>query len=245
MNKRSCYALVSVAVVALLAGCATRSISDAGPPGQNHSANPSYRGELTEFDVVGINPKHAITEADIGQALAASADIRLHRGSPVMVIQSGARIPDTEMLKALKQYFRVGAFSGIPPVPGIPADNYARALRLAAAKGGYGTIVVYWGTLESGIQNPQNKAISWIPLVGWSINDETELMRIQLKMALIDVRSGTWRLFIPPPFTASKKSDFFTRTSTDQSLVSQLKSKAYSVATQKLFEEFGDGEAGS
>lgn len=245
MNKRSCYVLVMVAIVASLAGCATRSISNPGPPGQSPVANPAYRGELTEFDVAGINPQHKISEADIDRALTASTDIQLHQGSHVMVIQSGATIPDAEMLKALKQYFRVGAFSGVPPTPDTPADNYARALRLAAAKGGYGTIIVYWGTLESGTRNHKNKAISWIPLIGWSINDETELMRIQLKMALIDVRSGTWRLFIPPPFTASKTSDFFTRTSTDQSLVSQLKAQAYSVAAKQLFQQFGDGQIGS
>ncbi|HET7369600.1 MAG TPA: aminopeptidase, partial [Gammaproteobacteria bacterium] len=112
------------------------------------------------------------------------------------------------------------------------------ALRLAAAKGGYKTILVYWGQLDSGTRNGDSKAISWIPVIGWSINDETELMRIHLKMALVDVASGDWKLFTPPPFEASKSSDFFTRTSTDQSLVTQLKAQAYQAAAERLYKRF-------
>lgn len=230
--------LFGLLLLLALAGCATRSISNSGPPGSDQSENPFYHGELTQFQVIGVDPRLPVSENEIAQTLAAASDIRLSHDEPVMVVQSGASIPDATMLKALSGYFKIGVFSGIPPQGHVSAVNYARSLRLAAAKGGYKVILVYWGLLESGSKAHDARVISWVPLIGWSINDETELMRIRLKIALIDVRTGDWKLFTPPPFAASKDSDFFTRDTADQGLVQQLKAKAYATAAKQLYQAF-------
>lgn len=64
MNKRVFHGVCAVIITILIAGCATRSISDAGPPGHAPSDNPFYLGELTEFQVLGIESKQAISDAD-------------------------------------------------------------------------------------------------------------------------------------------------------------------------------------
>src|SRR5204863_842906 len=81
----------------LLAGCAkTRSISDSGyrPDTYGHHGRiPSpagYRGELSEFDVLGINRDAAVSEEEIRQALDGAQRVRLKRGDSVLLIQSGA-----------------------------------------------------------------------------------------------------------------------------------------------------------
>ena len=52
----------------LLAGCQTRSISNAG-----YDSDRNYRGELSELQVLGVDAQKAITASDIQAALAASA----------------------------------------------------------------------------------------------------------------------------------------------------------------------------
>jgi len=89
------------------AGCRTKtvSISNSGyrdpgnsapfAPRQNDS-DPGfeYRGELSEFDVLGITRNETASEADIEKALATAKQIRLKPGASVMLVQSGAIFPD-------------------------------------------------------------------------------------------------------------------------------------------------------
>src|SRR5262245_14227209 len=132
----------------LTTGCGTRSISDSGyTPG---SDNRLYRGELSEFDVIGIDRSQATTQKDIEAAFAEKQHLSIPKGTALMLIQSGAMFPDGEMLKPLEQYYNVAQFSGVPErgdsTGSANGASYALALRLAAARGGIATIVVYWGT---------------------------------------------------------------------------------------------------
>src|SRR5262245_40594128 len=97
--------LSSVAML-LFAGCGTkRSISDSGyrEPGSGCSFTPhangsdpgfEYRGELSEFDVLGINRGTTTAEADIQAAVRSAKRVRLAPGSSILLIQSGAMFPD-------------------------------------------------------------------------------------------------------------------------------------------------------
>ncbi|MHC1727791.1 MAG: hypothetical protein AB9866_17605 [Syntrophobacteraceae bacterium] len=151
-----------------------------------------------------------------------------------MLIQSGAMIPDEAMVKALEKYYNVSVFSGVP----FTGGNYAMALRLAAAKGGYERIVVYWGLLETARKGLGTKAVSWVPFVGGAIPDAGQEMRIRLKVAIVDVKSGHWDMFSPEPFQDTAISARFTRVASDQSQVALLKMKAYEVAAQDLLKRY-------
>lgn len=232
-----------VLVLIALQGCETRSISDSeyrSGYGRG-SANPFYQGELTEFDVLGVERGGSVREADIARTLESHRPVALPRGAPVMLIQSGAPIPDQAMIDALSPSYRVGVFGGQPPRAldsgSDKADgtsNYATTLRLAAARGGYEKLLVYWGVLESGQENLSTRSVSWVPVVGWYLPDRRQRMRIRLKLAVVDVKTGSWDLFAPEPVEDRAISNMLNREKSDQGQVDLLKRKAYPAAVQAL-----------
>jgi hypothetical protein len=117
MHFRCPARLAALVLVLLAAACETRSISDSGYRGGTGygSHNPLYRGDLSEFDMLGVDREGRITDADIATALAAAKRrIALPRGTPIMLIQSGAMLPDGNMVRALESYCAVGVFSSVP-----------------------------------------------------------------------------------------------------------------------------------
>lgn len=230
----NCRYILIVIVLISLAGCSVRSISDSGYPGRGYyggNSNPMYKGELSEFDVLGIDPAAEISEDDIKNALQNSPSRKLIRkGSSIMLIQSGAIIPDQEMVDYLEKFFSVSVFTGIPEKEKTDNASYSKSLRLAAAKAGIETIIVYWGTLESGVENLATSTVSWVPIVGSVIPDETQKMRIRLKVAVIDVLSGKWEIFSPKSFDDKAYSARLNREGSDQVQVAKLKTLAYEQA---------------
>jgi len=228
-----------------LAACTTRSISDSGfdAGGGRYGRSPTalYQGELNEFDVLGIDRGARPTEEEIARALATRQPVTIKRGTSVMLIQSGAMMPDDPMLKALDKHYTVTPFTGVPAEKskGDSAESYSRSLRLAAARSGCEKILVYWGTLESARENLATTAVSWVPVVGWVLPDERQRMRIRLKVVAIDVRTGQWETFLPDPLDDRAFSSIVNRRETDQSLVGVLKEKAYVAAAEDVKRHFG------
>ena len=70
--------LAALAVVLILSGCAMRSISDSGYKEGGYYGhrddNPFYKGELSEFDVLGIEAGKEISEQDITTAATAKKE---------------------------------------------------------------------------------------------------------------------------------------------------------------------------
>src|SRR5215831_675924 len=169
-----CLLLVACA---LLVGCAekARSISNSGyrpesgysgyrPAPADKGSDPAfaYRGELSEFDVLGITRGQATSESEIAEALDNARRVKLSPSSSILLIQSGALFPDASMAAELSKHFRVVQFSGLPSnepavagrhKPGTEAQSYAKSLRLAAARGGNDIILCYWGMIESAKEN--------------------------------------------------------------------------------------------
>ena len=123
---KTCTSILVLAVCVLLAGCAsTRSISnsDYREPGAATPAAPAgnqdpafaYRGELSEFDLLGVARDLTAFEEDIQQALDKARPIRLKPHSTVLLIQSGAMFPDGPLVSGLSKHFTVVPFSGRPP----------------------------------------------------------------------------------------------------------------------------------
>jgi hypothetical protein len=230
-----------VLIALLLAGCSVRSISNSGYPGDWNS-NGLYRGELGEFDVIGIDASHEVTDAEIAAQFSDYTRTKLHHGEAIMVIQSGALMPDEPMLRELDRIFETTPFSGIPVARSAPAiggaaasdSGYAKRLRLAAAKGGYEAILCYWGTLEAAREGHATKLVSWVPVVGSVVPDETQEMRIRLRVAVIEVKSGHWSMFSPETFSDAALTAALLRRQSDQDQVALLKDKAYKAAVSAL-----------
>ena len=68
-------AAISIFLAALaLQGCGVRSISDSGFQAESHgkfrpSSNSLYKGELTEFEVLGITSQAPATQEEINRSL--------------------------------------------------------------------------------------------------------------------------------------------------------------------------------
>ena len=227
MNKP--LVLLAAAACLLLVGCKTRSISNSGyNAGRgNYGPTDGYVGELSEFDVLGVDAAGAVTDAEILGALDTRTSVRLGKNSRVMLIQSGADFPDNSMQEGLSARYNVGPFSGKSRTAKDATASYSKSLRLAAARGGYDKILCYWGVLESGRARELTKGVSWVPIVGYFVPDETESMRIRLKAVLIDTATGNWVMIQPEPVTDKQLSSIVSRESSDQSLVEKLKTQGY------------------
>jgi hypothetical protein len=242
------------------AGCASqrRSISNSGftgesrggthRPASEHAGPFGYRGEVNEFDLLGVDLNEFRTEEEIQSALRDVDGLVLSSGAMVMLIQSGAMFPDAEMVQAMEKHFQVVPFSGVPPagMRGDTADGnrprYARTFRWAAARAGAEYIVCYWGMLESMREDLHTKSISWVPVVGWVIPDEDQAMRLRLKLAVIDVATGEWTLIVPEsPVDRHGWSNRYSRARSDQKQVQSLKEEAYKQGVDRLLDEHAGG----
>lgn len=237
------FVFVLVLASAVLSGCGTRSISNSdysadSDRGYAQRNNPFYKGELNEFDVIGVDSKSLISDKDIADAAATRTPLSLPKGSSIMLIQSGAMMPDEEMQRDMQAFYSVVVFSGIPADQGGGDGKYSRALRLAAARGGAKHIVVYWGVLETGREDLATKVVSWLPFIGGAIPDETQRMRIRMKVAIVEVKTGAWEIFTPEPFEDSSASGRYSRVSSDQAQVALLKGKAYKSAVSDLVKKY-------
>src|ERR1700679_1524562 len=224
-----------IGALLLLAARATRSISDSGYRGAGYGrGNPLYRGELSEYDVLGVDRTGGFSEADIQKAMVQKQPVSVKKGSAILLVQSGAELADPEMISALEKYYTVASFSGVPLSAGPATAPYSQLFRMAAAKGGYETVIVYWGVLESASRNVGGKAISWVPVIGGIVPDETQHMRIRLLMAVIDTRSGQWESFSPEPFEDEATSNQHGRATSDQEQVALMKATAYKAAAEAV-----------
>jgi hypothetical protein len=236
--------LLALIILIVLSGCTTpKSVSNSGyyPGGNNGHGrdNPLYKGELSELDVLGIEPGKEITEEDITAAASDKKErLGLRKGESLLLIQSGAMIPEQEMTENMGKYFSVSVFTGVP-AQGKNADaSYSKALRLAAAKAGIDKILVYWGMLETETKDLETKNVSWIPIVGWAIPDQTQEIRIRLKIALVDVKSGQWEIFVPKVFEDTAYSASLNREQSNLQQVAQLRSKVYQAAVESIIARY-------
>jgi hypothetical protein len=214
------------AAVCLAAACQTRSISDP----YEHERNLYYTGELTEFQVLGLDDSAALPASAAG-----TSSVNIRRGSAILLIQSGALIPDEPMQAALRSWFRVIPFSGSPA---NAESDYSRKLRAAATRAGCEAVVCYWGFLEKAQRNLATKSVSWVPIVGSFIPDETQEMRIRLKVLCMDPRTGAWSAFAPTADEDTAVSMGLTRASSDVDQVGRLKQAAYRKAAEELVHRF-------
>ena len=256
----------------MITGCQKRSISNSGynEYGRNYGYNATNR-ELSEFDVLGVDQKTQYTPQQIQDAFNNKPITHwLIKGDPLLLVQSGAQIPDSQMSAKLKTYFNVQEFTGVIEEPDHdrrdesetltvirllleagkdvpegfgqtnpePKPSYSTSIRMAAAKASINTIMVYWGIIESGVKNHETKAVSWIPIAGMILPDETQYMRIRLKVALIDVKTGQWQMFTPDAFDNESLSASLNRGSSDQQQVEKLKTLAYANTVNYLLKRY-------
>lgn len=225
--------LLLVCIASLLGGCQTRSISDSDYHEDRYDGhNPHYKGELSEYDVLGVERGATVSDEQIAKALEGASLMNLPKASSLLVIQSGAYLPDEAMRVELAKDFRVVPFSGQPGEG--KGESLSKALRLAAAQAGCEHVLCYWGTLESTREGLGTKTVSWVPVAGWVLPDETQRTRLRVKAALIDTRSGQWAILVPEPVEGKVMSGRLNRASADQTQVEKLKRQGYAAVVSEI-----------
>ena len=237
-----------ILALAALSACQARSISNSGyqPDYGYNAGNPFYQGELSAYDVLGGDVRTGVSDADIARTLEIKHAIALKHDANVMLVQSGALFADAEMIAAMQKHYHVSSFTGVPWRDPLATNGgaettvpYSQRFRLVAARGGFETIVVYWGVLESGSEDLVTKAVSWVPFVGGNVPDEAQRMRIRLVAAVIDVRTGQWETYVPEPFEDTSFSNAHNREASDQEQVLLLKAEGYQALADGLAAKYG------
>jgi hypothetical protein len=233
-------ALAAAAV--LLAGCAherTTSYRRADFTARQ-SLKSHYGGgeELSDADVVGSGVKKAPSDEDIRNALDHARSVDLKLGETVLVLQSGEAVPDARMVAELNKHYRAVPFSGIRSDWASHWENtddyYSKQLRYAAAKAGAQKILCFWGSLEVARHDLSTKTITWLPVVDIIVPDQKDNVRVHLKVALVDVRTGDWSLFRTEPVQTEVVTTGWGREHLETPEVRELKEKSYVVAVNSL-----------
>lgn len=233
--------LPAVLAATFLIGCAHEKTTDYRRADYNSrkplkSVHMSGR-ELADTDVLGTSAQTP-SEEDIRNALDRAAKVHLKEGENVLVVQSGEVVPDSRMVAELNKHYRAIPFSGVRGdwIKGNSESDpdYAKALRFAAAQAGAEKILCFWGNLEVAQRDLSTKTITWLPVVDVIVPDEKNNVRVHLKIALVDVRTGAWTVFRTEPQEAQMVSTGWAREHVRSPEVRRLQQKSYTVAVNSL-----------
>lgn len=255
---RSFTVLILLSGILFLTACQSDS-----QPYQDSQLRLTYTRELTEFELLGIDRNAPASLQEIQHAALADPNpLTLHTGQRILLVQSGTDIPDPQLTTLLSEHFHITPFSGMgkpkrfTPAPGLSnilgllfdsaaedvskhsPPNYAAKLRLAANQAGIDTIVVYWGALSSAITD-SNHTTAWVPLPDMIEPANSQALRLQLKICLINVKSGQWDTFTPPPLTDDALNLPPKSKTTKAQKFAMLKTLAYSQSIIELIARYG------
>ena len=232
-------AIFAVSLV-LLVGCAHESSTDYSRADFSSRKVKGFSpNELTEMDVVGVAAKRTPSDREIANALDRANGVQLKSGDKVLILQSGQPVPDARMVAEVNKHYRAIPFSGVRydwarRTPESPDDHYAKSLRMAAAQAGAQKILCYWGNLEIAKHDLSTKTITWLPVIDVIVPDQKDNVRVHLKVAVIDVRTGAWSFFRTEPVQAQVITTGWGREHLEIPEVRELQRKSYIVAVNTL-----------
>ncbi|MCZ5704417.1 hypothetical protein O5462_11995 [Escherichia coli] len=246
----------------LLAGCASESsIDEKKKKAQvtQSNINKNTPQQLTDKDLFGNETTLAVSEEDIQAALDGD-EFRVPLNSPVILVQSGNRAPETIMQEEMRKYYTVSTFSGIPDrqkpltcnknkdknenedVASAENMNWMQALCFVAAKGHQKAIIVFQDTLQTGKYDSGLKSIVWSDYKNQKLTD-TMSLRYLVRFTLVDVATGEWAAWSPVnyesklifPQIGNKNSDSLD---VAEQQISQLKQKTYAAVVKDLVNRY-------
>ena len=226
--------------VFLFVGCHTeKGYRSADFSGQKlYTKGYSSATELKENEVLGLKNTRAVTDDDINRILDETSTIKVREGSTILLVQSGAPSPDQSMIDELSKRFVVIPHTGLPAQVRNGGDDVSKALRLAAAHSKAETIIVYWGELEMKRDEMPTSLVSWVPVVDFMVPDEFERLRMHLKLALIDVRTGHWSTFRTEPIETEALTTRHAREHQKRYPLQKSKNRLYQNAVRKLVDSY-------
>ncbi|HEX7860453.1 MAG TPA: hypothetical protein VF773_09020 [Verrucomicrobiae bacterium] len=233
--------LLAAAVGLLLMGCESndqyRSANFSGD--KVYSKKAPIPPQLKENDVLGLRNTRATKDSDIGRILDEVSSLQIKEGSRILLVQSGSEHPDKEMVDELSKRFVVVPYTGLPnQIRSDDGDDIGKSLRLAAAQSKAETLMVYWGHLEMRRDDLPTSLVSWVPVIDFSVPDEYQRVRMHLKVALVDVRTGKWSTFRSEPVESDALTTRFAREHEQKWPIKNTKQRLYRESVQKLLDGY-------
>jgi hypothetical protein len=232
------FALV-IASAALLTACSTNREYKSADLSSEHAYKRGHASsQLKENEVLGLKRGAKVGDEDIARILDETRTIQLKEHSPVLLVQSGAHSPDAEMIEKLTARFNVVPYTGVPSELREEQGEISKALRLAAAEAKAETVIVYWGNVEMKRDDLPTGIVSWVPVVDFMVPDEYQKVRMILKVALIDVRTGQWATFRTEPIEDQTLTTRYAREKSPNWPMRGVKERAYQAAVRKLLDSY-------
>lgn len=226
-----------------LGGCASkRDYKTADFSGERVYRHGGDAPQLRENEVLGLKDGSA-TDEDIRRVLDETRSVRVPAGSKVLLVQSGAGHPDSAMIRELSKHLSVVPHTGVPGEVRADDGDAGKALRLAAARANAETLIVYWGKLELFRDDLPTSIVSWVPVVDFAVPDEYQKARLQLTVAVIDVRTGKWATFRTEPVEADALTTRYARERSPKHSFQGAKERLYRAAVQKLTDGYISAQA--
>jgi hypothetical protein len=231
------------------AGCHTASEAryapadfNTGRAGKKHFPGP----QLSEASVLGLKSA-PVTDAEIASILDKTRSLKIAPGSSILLVESGSPQPDAPMTEELSRHFRVVSHTGVPSeLTGDEKDGEAaKALRLAAAHSGSDTVLVYWGQLEMRKNDLPTEIVSWVPVVDFMVPDQYQRVRMSLRVAVLDVRTGQAAVFRTAPIENDLVSTRYAREHNTQWPLDRMRRKLYQTAVADLLRGYTESAATS
>lgn len=246
------FTLLSLFLFSLiLTGCSSPTKRPFYPRVEN--LGNSQNMQLTEYEVLDIDLNQEISEEDIRTAveIAKSQVFKLTPKSKIVLVQSGATVPDTTMQEIMMKHYRVSVYSGISQAKNTPKvfkkndqstvtsnNSFIRKLRLASARAKQDKIIVYWGKMELGRLDRESKTRVWEGYNGGSIPSSTEYLRYLVRFAIVDVNTGMWAMYSSINKEAPYKRRSINSTSEDIAQLTKVKDDAYLLSVENLLAQF-------
>jgi hypothetical protein len=233
--------LIACATAALLLlGCETNvNFRSANFSGDKVYKKGPLPPQLNENEVLGIKESARLTNDDINRILDESSSIQIKEGSTILLVQSGAPHPDKEMVDELLKRFVVVPHSGVPnEIRSNPNDDISKSLRLAAAHSKAETLLVFWGHLEMKRDDLPTSLVSWVPVIDFAVPDEYQRVRMHLKVALVDVRSGNWATFRTEPIESDALTTRYAREHEQKWPLQNTRQRLYRNSVSRIVESY-------
>lgn len=241
-RRRFPLAVLAAALMSslILTGCASRRDYKSADFSGNkvYARHGNNVPQLSENEVLGLKGGAQTTDEDIRRTLDETRSVRVPAGSKVLLVQSGASHPDSEMVQELSKHLSVVPHTGVPSEVNASEGDAGKSLRLAAARSNAETLIVYWGKLELFRDDLPTSIVSWLPVVDFAVPDEYQKVRMQLTVAVVDVRTGQWATYRTEPIEEDTLTTRYNRERNPKWSLERTKERLYRSAVKKLAEGY-------
>jgi hypothetical protein len=221
MKKQIILPALALLSASSLSSCVTTSLSD--PTGSSHRSDL----DVNDFTGSSLNP----TEADIRKASGRVGSLAVS-GSRFLLVQSGALVPDAELVKVFQRYGTPVPWTGRQDAEATNSSASRRIRYTASQQGCSHAIVVFGEIQKDGRSLP---VVSWLPVASDLLPNRYSGMRLHTQAAILEARTPGLLLVSAEPQETRGLEMEWTGLGSELGRSLELKAKAYPELAGKCF----------